>query len=294
MGDIHPDGAWRACSGPWVHFSGAWALLASGGVESSLYRFPRGSRTRNPHADRVVRTVRIECLDHFVIFGERHLRHLLLSERFSSRRSAAPWVFALYASFTAARTAFYLEEVLQNVPTLVDAIPLDQGVLTENIGHRLAHPLPPSMTTRRLRCAGTPHATTSASRFKNAGPLLEVLDPARHLLVDRAGESEVRGLADRPWRCPRSSPPRLVRRSAPDRFPHYAFPQATHLFLGKRSGGSDGWCRRSSSRATCRSASVGSQKRAATEWCSRIPRFESSTATPRSRYRSRAAARSTA
>jgi putative transposase len=31
----------------------------------------------NPHAERFVKTVRTECLDHFVIFGERHLRHLL-------------------------------------------------------------------------------------------------------------------------------------------------------------------------------------------------------------------------
>jgi len=31
----------------------------------------------NPHAERFVRTVRSKCLDHFVIFGERHLRHLI-------------------------------------------------------------------------------------------------------------------------------------------------------------------------------------------------------------------------
>jgi putative transposase len=31
----------------------------------------------NPHAERSVKTVRDECLRHFVIFGERHLRHLL-------------------------------------------------------------------------------------------------------------------------------------------------------------------------------------------------------------------------
>ncbi len=43
----------------------------------------------NPHAERFVKTIRIECLDHFVIFGERHLRYLIkqfiehyLSERF--------------------------------------------------------------------------------------------------------------------------------------------------------------------------------------------------------------------
>ena len=31
----------------------------------------------NPHAKRFVKTVRTDCPDHFVIFGERHLRHLL-------------------------------------------------------------------------------------------------------------------------------------------------------------------------------------------------------------------------
>ena len=31
----------------------------------------------NPYAERFVRTIRTECLNHFVIFGERHLRVLL-------------------------------------------------------------------------------------------------------------------------------------------------------------------------------------------------------------------------
>jgi Integrase core domain len=38
---------------------------------------PAQSPNCNAHAERFVRTVRSECLDHFVIFGERHLRVLL-------------------------------------------------------------------------------------------------------------------------------------------------------------------------------------------------------------------------
>ncbi len=32
---------------------------------------------RNAYAERWVQTVRQECLDHFVVFGEDHFRHLL-------------------------------------------------------------------------------------------------------------------------------------------------------------------------------------------------------------------------
>jgi putative transposase len=69
-------------------FTKAWVeLLKSSGVKS--VRIPPSSPNCNPHAERFVRTVRSECLEQFVIFGERHLRHLLrefiphyLGERF--------------------------------------------------------------------------------------------------------------------------------------------------------------------------------------------------------------------
>jgi transposase InsO family protein len=31
----------------------------------------------NPHAERFLKRIRSECLNRFVIFGERHLRHLI-------------------------------------------------------------------------------------------------------------------------------------------------------------------------------------------------------------------------
>ena len=105
---INPDGAWmmqiaRNLLDPddgflrnathLIHdrdpvFTKAWtSLLKSSGVK--CVPIPAQSPNCNPHAERFVRTVRTECLEHFVIFGERHLRHLLhefvahyLTERF--------------------------------------------------------------------------------------------------------------------------------------------------------------------------------------------------------------------
>jgi hypothetical protein len=57
-------------------YTEAWTkLLESEGVKG--VRIPASSPNCNPHAERFVRTARSECLDHFLIFGERHLRHLL-------------------------------------------------------------------------------------------------------------------------------------------------------------------------------------------------------------------------
>ena len=39
---------------------------------------PRSS-WQNGHTERLIGSIRRECLDHVVVFGERHLRHLLLS-----------------------------------------------------------------------------------------------------------------------------------------------------------------------------------------------------------------------
>jgi putative transposase len=57
-------------------FTEAWtALLETGGVK--CVPIPAQSPNCNPHAERFVKSVRTECLNHFVIFGERHLRHLI-------------------------------------------------------------------------------------------------------------------------------------------------------------------------------------------------------------------------
>jgi hypothetical protein len=69
-------------------FTKAWtALLESSGVK--CVPIPASSPNCNPYAERFVKTIRTECLDEFVIFGERHLRYLVgtfvdhyLTERF--------------------------------------------------------------------------------------------------------------------------------------------------------------------------------------------------------------------
>ena len=57
-------------------FTKDWTrLLQSGGV--TCVPIPAQSPNCNPYAERFVKTVRTECLEPFVIFGQRHLRHLL-------------------------------------------------------------------------------------------------------------------------------------------------------------------------------------------------------------------------
>ena len=58
-------------------YTDEWSsILRTAGVE--CIRIPAQSPNCNPFAERFVRTIRNECLDHFVIFGERHLRHLVM------------------------------------------------------------------------------------------------------------------------------------------------------------------------------------------------------------------------
>jgi putative transposase len=40
-------------------------------------KIPAQSPNCNPYAERFVKTIKYECLNHFIIFGERHLRRLI-------------------------------------------------------------------------------------------------------------------------------------------------------------------------------------------------------------------------
>jgi hypothetical protein len=51
------------------------AILAAGGVKSVT--IPAQSPNCNPYAERFVKTIKYECLNQFVIFGEHHLRYLI-------------------------------------------------------------------------------------------------------------------------------------------------------------------------------------------------------------------------
>ncbi len=63
------------------------AMLRQSGVKA--IKLPARSPNLNPHAERFVKSIKYECLNNFVFFGERHLRHVIkeymshyLEERF--------------------------------------------------------------------------------------------------------------------------------------------------------------------------------------------------------------------
>ncbi len=83
---IDPDGEWMKQNRDPV-FTEAWTrLLETNGV--TCVPIPAQSPNCSPHAERFVKTIRSECLDHFVIFSERHLRHLIreFSEHYLTER----------------------------------------------------------------------------------------------------------------------------------------------------------------------------------------------------------------
>lgn len=51
---------------------------------------------QNAYAERLIGSIRRECLDHIVVFGERHLRHVLLSYKdYYNRASEHPSVYVV-------------------------------------------------------------------------------------------------------------------------------------------------------------------------------------------------------
>jgi transposase InsO family protein len=58
------------------------ARSLSAGFDQSAFRDrPTSPRSpwQNGYAERLIGSIRRECVDHIVVFGERHLRHVLLS-----------------------------------------------------------------------------------------------------------------------------------------------------------------------------------------------------------------------
>ncbi|SRR4051812_46756106 len=53
--------------------------LFGGFVPSAFAIVQHRSPWQNGYAERHIGSIRRECLDHVVVFGERHLRHMLLS-----------------------------------------------------------------------------------------------------------------------------------------------------------------------------------------------------------------------
>jgi putative transposase len=51
------------------------AVLASEGI--APHQIPFRSPNLNAFAERIVQTLKVECLDHFVVLGERHLNQIV-------------------------------------------------------------------------------------------------------------------------------------------------------------------------------------------------------------------------
>jgi hypothetical protein len=55
--------------------SGVTAILGERGVK--CVKIPAQSPNCSPHAERFVKTIKYECLNRFVLFGERHVRYVI-------------------------------------------------------------------------------------------------------------------------------------------------------------------------------------------------------------------------
>ncbi len=68
----HLPGSYRVTSGSLSH---ADTLLGSVGVR--IQKLTPGSPNLNAYIERWVQSIKHECLDHFIVLGERHLRYLV-------------------------------------------------------------------------------------------------------------------------------------------------------------------------------------------------------------------------
>jgi len=51
------------------------ATVAKAGI--TTVRLPQGAPNLNAHVERLIQSIQVECLDHFIVLGTRHLDHLL-------------------------------------------------------------------------------------------------------------------------------------------------------------------------------------------------------------------------
>lgn len=76
MGMPKPQVLLRDRDGKFAAGDGAFGrALASAGIAS--VRLPHRSPNLNAHVERLIQSIQVECLEHFVILGTRHLDHLL-------------------------------------------------------------------------------------------------------------------------------------------------------------------------------------------------------------------------
>ena len=57
------------------------ARYSYAGLDPSVFEIVGSPRSpwQNAYAEGLIGSIRRECIDHIVVFGERHLRHVLLS-----------------------------------------------------------------------------------------------------------------------------------------------------------------------------------------------------------------------
>ena len=84
---VKPDtdgGVWLGANPKLPDPGPRWRLRRDIHPPGSIHRYSRSSDVSsltlaNAYAERLIGSIRRECIDHIVIFGERHLRHVLLS-----------------------------------------------------------------------------------------------------------------------------------------------------------------------------------------------------------------------